>query len=322
MTRLALAAAIVGRLAAQAAAADCNEGPARCAMQEDGKRLLDAGQFADAATKYKQSIAIRPSARAYLGLYRAALGLGRTALAYEALVAARGLNEVERKESPDDADVASRAESITFKLNELAPRIAFVRLRLPEGAVRDDVTAVRREAEDELADPFGRRIAVAADNQALSVTLRTGETVAFTVHVASGVEQELDVPVAIKHATPQAPVVLVGAPLRHTPRHDTAVTATVGAVVLLAGALVFDLWGSSTYDTAVHEADNSAQLDAWHSANDKRHAALGLLAAGIGCAGLATWLWVRTPADDHPRAARLAPFVDTRTAGLQVGGRW
>src|SRR5687768_6022413 len=67
----------------------------------------------------------------------------------------------------------------------------------------------------------------------------------------------------------------------------------VGAVALLGGALGFSLWGDSTYDDAKAELTKARRDSLYDSANRMRYAAQGLTVAGIGCAGVAIWLYLR-----------------------------
>jgi hypothetical protein len=66
------------------------------------------------------------------------------------------------------------------------------------------------------------------------------------------------------------------------------------AVVLLGGALGFSLLASSTYDKAKAEMVDQARRDSlYDSANNKGYVAQGLAVAGVGCAGVAVWLYLR-----------------------------
>jgi hypothetical protein len=92
--------------------------------------------------------------------------------------------------------------------------------------------------------------------------------------------------------------------------------ATGGSIVLLAGALGFMQSADSTYA----EAKALHSMELWSSANDQRYAAQGLLAAGIGCAGIAAYLWLRS--DDDAPAQVIAPVAGPGMAGVQLEGVW
>jgi hypothetical protein len=101
------------------------------------------------------------------------------------------------------------------------------------------------------------------------------------------------------------------------------ISVGAGAVALLGGALGLSLWGDATYDDAKAEMMDQARRDSlYDSANLKRYAAQGLAVAGVGCAGVAVWLYLRqrgTPAEPaSPHAARL--MLTPTASGLGVAG--
>ncbi len=111
------------------------------------------------------------------------------------------------------------------------------------------------------------------------------------------------------------------APTPAGPSHTAALAATVGAGVLLGGALVFDLWGNSLYNDAVATHDQ----DEWGSANTRRYVAEGMLVGGIGCAAVATWLWLRKDDTETARVATrtlVVPVVTVGFAGLELARGW
>jgi hypothetical protein len=99
-----------------------------------------------------------------------------------------------------------------------------------------------------------------------------------------------------------------------------------GAVVLLGSALGFELWGRADYDEAEAERDDARQTSLWRSARTKRYLAQGVAVAGVGCAGVAVWLWLRgerdqvdAPAPTGSRRAHVEPVAGAYT-GLRVLG--
>jgi len=100
-----------------------------------------------------------------------------------------------------------------------------------------------------------------------------------------------------------------------------------GALVLAGGALGFELWSESTYDQSKREPDDAKQHDLWSSANTERHVAQVLVGAGVACAGVAAWLWIRDGHESTTPIARrhdpsIQPIVGPGVAGIQAGGRW
>ena len=95
-------------------------------------------------------------------------------------------------------------------------------------------------------------------------------------------------------------------------------------MVLLGGALGVSLWGDSTYDAAKAEMTDQARRDSlYDSANRKRYAAQEFAVAGVGCAGVAVWLYLRqrgARAEATARTARL--MLAPTTSGIGVAGQF
>jgi hypothetical protein len=117
-------------------------------------------------------------------------------------------------------------------------------------------------------------------------------------------------------------------PTRH--REFTPVTIGLGAggIAVLGGALAFDLWGDSTYNSAKAEPNDAKQLDLWHSANTKRYVAEGMLVGGIAAIGVAVYFYLHGVEEDpaaHSTAKLfIAPTVASSGAssgpGFQLAG--
>src|SRR5262249_25875943 len=101
-----------------------------------------------------------------------------------------------------------------------------------------------------------------------------------------------------------------------------------GAIGFLGGAAGFARWGDRTYDRAKAAADLSTQLSLWHSANQKRYAAEAMLGAGVGCAGVAVWSWLRgrseapTSSAAGDRDVTVTPVVGPDAVGVVLGRSW
>lgn len=118
----------------------------------------------------------------------------------------------------------------------------------------------------------------------------------------AGTPESTEEPPPAPSSTKLVPVVAVGA----------------GALVLLGAGLGFDLWGDATYNDAKAELTvQSRRTSLYDSANDKRYAAQGFAVAGIGCAAVAVWLFLRHP-DDAP--VTTAHSVVVSPTGIAVVG--
>jgi len=203
-------------LVSVAAHADCPTQQASCLLHEEGAVLLGGGHFEQAAAKFKASIAAAPSARAYLGYAQAIEGLGQLALAYETMLEAKRLSDLEVANARRGDDAVPRNERIKYKLAELSSAVAFVRLALPDGVTADRITSVQREHEGDVAAPFDHPIAVAPDHQVLVAMLSDGQKVEFEASVAAGFEGRLVIPIR----APETSEIVEPAPPPVEPRRD------------------------------------------------------------------------------------------------------
>jgi hypothetical protein len=89
------------------------------------------------------------------------------------------------------------------------------------------------------------------------------------------------------------------------------------AVVVLGGALGFELWARREYADAKLEADDVQQESLWKGAKVKRYVAQGMLVAGVATASLATWLYMRA---GREQGVTITPAVDGQSAAVFVGG--
>ena len=99
-----------------------------------------------------------------------------------------------------------------------------------------------------------------------------------------------------------------------------------GAVALFGGAVAFELSGRSSYDDAKLEPDNAKQKSLWDSANRKRYIAEGMAVAGVACAGVAVWLFVRSRGDSESatvaRGVSLEPMFAAGGGGLSFHAQY
>ncbi len=113
-------------------------------------------------------------------------------------------------------------------------------------------------------------------------------------------------------------------PSRRREFTPVAIGLGVGGIALLGGALGFELWGESTYNSAKVEPNDQKQSDLWHSANDKRYVAEGMLLGGIACLGIATYFYLHgveeDPAAHQTAKIFVAPTVAATGAGFQLAG--
>ena len=174
--------------------ADCPERAANCLLHEEGVVLLSQSKFAEAAAKFKASIAAGPTARSYLGYSQALEGDGRIALAYEAMLAAQQLSNDEVAKAGGDVDVTSRAERIKYKLAEQKTKVGFAWLRMPEGVLPQRLVSVQRKDESDIPSPLTRLVPV-APHQEMTASLNDGTRISFIADVAPGSTAAVVIPI-------------------------------------------------------------------------------------------------------------------------------
>jgi hypothetical protein len=192
-------------LASHVALADCppNQTPASCALHDEGVTAFTAGKYDEAATKFRAAIAASPTSRSYLGYSQSVEGQGKIALAYETMLVAQKYSKEEMATRSSDPDVVGRAERIKYKLAELAGKISYVWLRLPDGVPPQRIVAVYREGEGDLVSPLGRWIVVAPQRQVIFASLDDGSRVQMVANIAPGSQGTVVIPIRV--ATTAAP---------------------------------------------------------------------------------------------------------------------
>ncbi|HEV7553853.1 MAG TPA: hypothetical protein VGO00_00275 [Kofleriaceae bacterium] len=191
--KLAVSIAIV-LATVSSARADCPERAANCLLHEEGVVLLSQSKFAEAAAKFRASIAAAPTARSYLGYSQALEGDGRIALAYEAMLAAQQLSNDEVAKAGSDVDVTSRAERIKYKLAEQKTKVGFAWLRLPDGVPAQRLVAVQRKDESDIPSPLTRLVPV-APHQEMTASLNDGTRISFVADIAPGGTAAVVIPI-------------------------------------------------------------------------------------------------------------------------------
>jgi hypothetical protein len=195
-------------VASRAAFADCppTQTPASCALHDEGVTAFTAGKYDEAATKFRAAIAASPTSRSYLGYSQSVEGQGKIALAYETMLVAQKYSKEEMATRSSDPDVVGRAERIKYKLAELAGKISYVWLRLPDGVPPQRIVAVFREGEGDLASPLGRWIVVAPQRQVIFASLDDGSRVQMVANIAPGSQGTVVIPIRVATTTAPAPV--------------------------------------------------------------------------------------------------------------------
>jgi hypothetical protein len=315
------AAAYPGSLAAQPA-----ETPADVQFQQ-GRQLLVAGKYAEACAAFDASQALKPDIATLLNQANCREKNHQLATAWRLFV------EAERQ-THDATDPPTRElhRVAADRAAKLEARLSTLTIHVPDDR---RIAGLEILLDGERIGPEAWSRARPVDGGTYHIAARAPGMTDWAVTVTVGVERDptpIEVPALGAPAlvpAPASPPAATAAPAPVVPRRSIWPLAFAGgAVVLLGGAGGLAWWGDRTYAQAEAAPDLDTQTAFWHSANRKRYAAQAMLGTGIGCAGVAVWLWLRgrseastAAAARHARTA-ITPLVDANTIGLGLGRSW
>lgn len=292
-----------------------------------GKDLLAHGNIADACAAFDASQKLDPTLATLLNQASCREKNGQLATAWGLFLDA----ERQSRAATDDA-TRQLHQVATDHAAKLEPRLSTLMITV---AAENRVGGLEILRNNEPVDP-------GAWNKALPVD---GGTYKITARAPGNADWSSTVTVLVEHdaktiETPKLKAAVLQASQAPGPAHPASaspersrskvVPLVLGgaALGLVAGAVIFELSASSTYDQSKRETDNAKQDSLWHSANTRRYAAVGLGAAGIACAGAAVWFYLRSsgPEASAPttQASRLIiePVLGSDRAGLVLTGRY
>jgi tetratricopeptide (TPR) repeat protein len=134
-------------------------------------------------------------------------------------------------------------------------------------------------------------------------------------------QQDHPAPVApTDQPTPAPPQPTVALPQPTPSQHSHAVPLALSLVSfgLVGGGVGLELLGESTYDQAKRATTAVSQQSLYDSANHKRYAAEAVGVAGVGCAAVAIWLYIRDRGESPTATARRELVVSP--AGIAIVG--
>ena len=314
--RFLIAAAIVS------VAAPASAQPAKAQAEtlfRQGRDFMTAGKYDQACAAFESSQKLDPATTTQLNLAACREKNGQLATAWGVFV------DVERQLRGDNDDKSKQlAQVAQQKAAALEPRLSKLTIKVPKEH-RVSGLEVLRDAD--AVDQGAWDAPLPIDGGTITITARAPGHDPWTGKVTvknEGDTQTIEVP-----ALAEAKVVVAPAPPVDKPdepeeappvSHTMPIAFSAGAVVLLGGALGFELWGESTYDQAKKEPDPAKQDSLWSSANTKRYVSEGMLGAGVACAGVAVWMWLRHPAETEKVA--VTPLAAPGLAGLALDGRF
>jgi hypothetical protein len=289
-----------------------------------GRDLMAAGKLAEACSAFQESQKLEPAVTTLLNLAGCREKNGQIATAWGLFLDAerqtRGATKASDRQLHDVAQ--KRAASLEARTSKLE-------IDVPDASKLDHLEIKRG---DELIDAgmWNRALPVDGGNYTITVTAPGSQPWSTQLTIAAEHDtKKLDIPKLVplpQAPTPPAPGptpvdhdVHATAPPPTEPSRIVPIAIGAGAVVLLGGALAFDLSGDSTYDDAKAEMTNQARRDSlYDSANTKRYVAIGLGVTGLAAAGVSVWMFLRTGHADH--ASEQAVHVVPTRSGLAVMG--
>jgi len=299
-------------------------------LYNQGRDLVAAGKIAEGCAAFEQSQKLDPAVTTLTALAVCREKQGLLATAWGLFL------EVERQtRSARDKATEQLNKLATEHATKLEPRVSKLTISIPD---RSKIGGLEILRDKESVPPvmWNRALPVdggtytirarapGANDWSTTVTLAAAaDTKTVDIPDLRNLKRDLvprtDVPPGKEQTAgpPEAP-----AAAGHGGGSALPIVVGAGAVALLGGALGLSLWGDATYDDAKAEMMDQARRDSlYDSANRKRYAAEGLAVAGVGCAGVAVWLYLRQRGErSEVTAARL--MLAPTTSGIGIAGQF
>ena len=285
----------------------------RTRLFKEGKAAADAGQWVEAAEKFRKVVGIRSAPKALIALGVAEEHLGR-------LVAALAAYKQAREEAADKAlaDELKTANAALDSIKPRVPRLLFSPAETAEGAqIEVDGVPVKLASGALLVDPGEHAIAAtAAGKGTFRTTATVKESETFTVTLTFGADGS---PTATATSSVDAPS--GGAP---RPPTGAVVIGLAGIVAAAVGGALYGL-GSGQYTEADKQCPGAGcTAGVLASGNGGRTQMIaGDILIGAGAAALAgAGVWWVASATSKKKDATPSLFIAPRMGGVGVGGRF
>ena len=293
-----------------------------------GKDLIAHGKIAEACAAFDASQKLDPTLATLLNQASCREKNGQLATAWGLFLDA----ERQSRAAPDDATRQLHQVAIDHAA-KLEPRLSTLTITV---AAENRVGGLEILRNSDPVDPGAWNKALPVDGGTYKITARAPGNADWSSTITVGVEYDakaIETPKLKAAALQPAHTAGPGSPSHPaaTANQRSKVLPLVlggAALGLIGGAVGFELWAGSTYDQSKREPDNARQDSLWHSANTRRYVAEGLGVAGIACAGVAVWLYLRGGDQEATSTVRQAsrlmiePILGSDRAGLVLGGRY
>jgi tetratricopeptide (TPR) repeat protein len=257
---------------------------------EEGRKLMDAGKYAEACTAFEDSQQLDPAVTTLLNLGACREKAGQLASAVAVYRAA------ERTTSQDGTKAAKELAQIAAgHARRLELRVSSLTIVVPRERRIDGLTIERGGAA---VEPMEWNVPQPIDGGRYTIVARAPGHVEWSTTIVIARERDTK--------TIRVPELVVGTSASDTDEIDEPPPAaaarlslawpiafTVGALASGGTAYWFSRRGDDIYAEAQREPDPTRQTDLWQRANRQRYMAQGLAVTGVACAAVAVWLFVR-----------------------------
>jgi hypothetical protein len=290
---------------------------------DEGRKLMDAGKYAEACEAFEDSQQLDPAVTTLLNLAACREKAGQLASAVSVFRAAE--RSARHDGSPKSTELAQIAAG---HVHRLEPRVSTLTIMVPREQRIEGLEIERNGARIDsvqwsLPQPIdgGRYeiVAKAPGHKPWSTTVSVeNERAAKTIYVPDLVEGAAE-PTggASQGGAPEEPE----EPAVHGSGIALPLAFGVAALASGGGAVFFFRRGDQIYADAEEETDRMRQDELWHSANNNRYLAEGLVVAGVACAAVSVWLFVRRGSDKSDHVA-LTPSVQDGGMTVQLVGSY
>jgi hypothetical protein len=294
----------------------------------EGKDLMAKGKIAEACAAFDASQKLEPTISALLNLAACREKNSQLATAWGLFL------EAERQTRTANDDATRQLHQVAIsKAEKLEPRLSTLTITVsPENRVGG--LQILRGGEPVESGAWNKALPIDGGTYKISASAPGNAEWSSTITVANEHDaKSLEIPklkaaaLGPAHVAASATSPATEPTEPASPRSKILPLALGGAALLLGGgALAFELSARSTYSDAKNELDDNRQASRWHSANNKRYVAEGLSVAGLACAGVAVWLYLRRGDESQVTAqasrVHLLPIVAGDSAGLVVMGSY
>lgn len=303
----------------------------------EGRDLMAAGKYGEACAAFQKSQQLDPAITTLLNLAGCREKNGELATAWGLFL------DAERKtRTATDATTVKFHAVAKQRAAALEPRISKLTISVPQKSTAEGLEIMRGS---ERVDSVMWNRALPIDGGTYTITARAPGANAWSTQVTIGAERDTktvdipdlrNLPADLSSTVAAKANAVTSKPEEQELQVDPgdqvdegssgasgkSLSVIVGAsgVALLGAAVGVELWGRSTYNDAKAETMVQARRDSlYDSANTKRYAAQGLAVAGVGCVGIAVWLYLRG-GDQEPAESVSRRQLVVSPTGIAIAG--